>query len=289
MNLSSKCASVARATRTFLGDVAEGLFQVTHNGFALVGLSVVVAVGLLAMRPDLRAQGEERLTEWLVARKLAEAGDDVPAADPEAIERVTAVDPNDLPQEQARVAYWIAKKYRVAPEPLAALVAEAYELGPKVKLDPTLILAVMAVESNFNPFAQSHVGAQGLMQVMTEVHSDKYQDFGGQFAAFDPVSNLRVGVRVLQECIARAGSVPGGLKYYVGASNLPSDGGYAAKVLAEHARIFQVAKGRPLTDGNSSGSLQAQADKPAPLPVQPAASAASAPAGSAAPLEVAVL
>ena len=121
------------------------------------------------------------------------------------------------------------------------MVAEAYSTGSRVKLDPTLILAVMAIESNFNPFAQSPVGAQGLMQVMTRIHTDKYQNVGGQLAAFDPVTNLRVGVRVLQECIARAGSLEGGLRYYVGAANLPSDGGYAAKVLAEHFRLRQVA------------------------------------------------
>src|SRR5574337_1501444 len=79
---------------------------------------------------------------------------------------------------------------------------------------------------------------------MTRVHTDKYEDFGGRFAAFDPVANLRVGVKVLQECIARAGSLEGGLRYYVGAANLPDDGGYAAKVLAEHLRLRQVA-GRP--------------------------------------------
>ena len=77
-------------------------------------------------------------------------------------------------------------------------------MGALANLDPTLILAVMAVESSFNPFAQSPVGAQGLMQVMTKVHDDKYEAFGGTHAAFDPVTNLRVGVQVLKECIARA-------------------------------------------------------------------------------------
>ena len=123
-------------------------------------------------------------------------------------------------------------------------MAEAFEIGQKAKLDPTLILAIMAIESGFNPFAQSPVGAQGLMQVMTKVHHDKYDNFGGKLAAFDPVTNLRVGVKVLQECIARAGSLEGGLKYYVGAANLPDDGGYAGKVMAEHARLQQVIAGR---------------------------------------------
>jgi hypothetical protein len=98
----------------------------------------------------------------------------------------------------------------------------------------------MAIESGFNPFAQSPVGAQGLMQVMTKVHHDKYDNFGGKLAAFDPVTNLRVGVKVLQECIARAGSIEGGLKYYVGAANMEDDGGYAGKVMAEHARLLAV-------------------------------------------------
>jgi hypothetical protein len=132
---------------------------------------------------------------------------------------------------------------------LSALVAEAYETGSRTKLDPTLILAIMAIESGFNPFAQSPVGAQGLMQVMTKIHSDKYANFGGKLAAFDPVSNLRVGVKVLQECINRAGSLDGGLKLYVGAGNMDDDGGYAGKVMAEHGRLQLVAAGRsvPLT------------------------------------------
>ena len=104
----------------------------------------------------------------------------------------------------------------------------------------------LAIESGFNPFAQSPVGAQGLMQVMTRVHTDKYENFGGKLAAFDPVTNLRVGVKVLQECITKAGSVEGGLKFYVGAGNLADDGGYAGKVLAEHARLQSVIGGKPM-------------------------------------------
>jgi hypothetical protein len=102
----------------------------------------------------------------------------------------------------------------------------------------------MAIESGFNPFAQSPVGAQGLMQVMTKIHSDKYEGFGGKLAAFDPITNLRVGVKVLQGCITQAGSIEGGLKYYVGAANLADDGGYANKVVAEYARLYQVAYGK---------------------------------------------
>jgi len=233
--------ATARGLRTFVSDVADGFFEITHNGFALVGLAIVFAALALVARPDLRQTGEEQLMGWLQSRKPAPEATDL---EPTAIERTTAASPADLPKQQAAVAYWLSKKYRVAAEPLSVLVAEAYGIGKRTKIDPTLILAIMAVESSFNPFAQSQVGAQGLMQVMTRVHGDKYESAGGTLTAFDPVTNMRVGVKVLQECITRAGSLEGGLRYYVGAANLEDDGGYASKVMAEHERLRQVANGR---------------------------------------------
>lgn len=252
MTASGKIVS---GVRTFVADVTEGFLEITHNSFALIGLAVAFVVLTLTARPDLRQAGDAHLMDWLQSRQVALLEMPVELG---AIERATASNPKDLPKEQAAVAYWLSKKYRVAPEPLSALVAEAYETGARTKIDPTLILAIMAIESSFNPFAQSSVGAQGLMQVMTRVHTDKYENFGGHFAAFDPVTNLRVGVKVLQECIARAGSVEGGLRYYVGAANLPDDGGYTAKVLAEHFRLRQVAGGRS-TPMNPPATLSTQA------------------------------
>ena len=262
-------AQVDAGVRSLSATISRGLMTMAHNSFALIGLVVAFCALTLVSRDDLRHAGEAQLRSWLQARTHAtpahelagteadgSASDD--AAMVAAVDRATASNPQQLPRNQAAVAYWLAKKYRVAPEPLAVLVSEAYLVGKETKLDPTLILAIMAVESSFNPFAQSSVGAQGLMQVMTKIHTDKYENFGGHFAAFDPVTNLRVGVKVLQECIERAGSLEGGLKYYVGAANLPTDGGYAAKVMAEHFRIKQVADGR----GNAPKAPIAPAAKP---------------------------
>lgn len=269
------------AARTFAIDVANGFLAIIHNSFALLGLAVAFLAITLFARPDLRDAGENQLRSWLTARQMAELGAPVELA---ASDRATATNPKNLPKDQAAVAFWLSKKYRVAPEPIAALVSEAYDLGKVNRLDPTLILAIMAIESSFNPFAQSAVGAQGLMQVMTTVHTDKYENFGGQNAAFDPVSNLRVGVRVLKECIERAGSIEGGLRYYVGAANLPTDGGYAAKVLAEHQRLRMAAGLRavPLMTAKieqPKQAVQIAATKPATSTAEaagPAASAASA-------------
>jgi soluble lytic murein transglycosylase-like protein len=257
--------------KTAVKDTADGFFEIFHNGFAVIGLTAAILVLVLLGRPDLRYAGETKLLSWLQLRHAVftsgssqEEEQEVAVADLDASQRATATDPADLPKQQAAVAFWLSKKYKVAPEPLSALVAEAYVLGAKAKLDPTLILAIMAIESGFNPFAQSPVGAQGLMQVMTKIHSDKYEDFGGKLAAFDPITNLRVGVKVLQGCIAQAGSIEGGLKYYVGAANLASDGGYANKVVAEYARLYQVAYGKaapvrkPATDVAESTLIRTQ-------------------------------
>jgi Transglycosylase SLT domain len=237
---------LVHALRTVPGKMVQGLFDITQNSFALIGLAVMFTAVTLTFHPEIRQLGEVKLMGWLQNRQApaVEADETAIAPEPEAIDRATATNPSTLPKAQAAVAFWLSKKYRVAPEPISALVSEAFDIGSRTKLDPTLILAVMAVESGFNPFAQSAVGAQGLMQVMTKIHSDKFESFGGKLATFDPVTNLRVGVKVLQECIARAGSIEAGLRFYVGAANSDNDGGYTAKVMAEHDRLKQVSAGR---------------------------------------------
>ena len=131
---------------------------------------------------------------------------------------------------------YLARKYQISRSVADALLRTAFTLGAELGLDPQLILAVVAIESRYNPFAESPVGAQGLMQVMTRVHRDKLQAEGGVVSVFDPGVNRRGGGRILADCIRRRGSVAGGLACYVGATG-PGDGGYGAKVLAERRRM----------------------------------------------------
>jgi len=235
------------ALRVFARDVGHGMFEIGHNSLAAVGL-VVIAAGIFTFgNPSLRLKVEAQALEWLQTRHVARSdaeGDLLRTmAEPAAVGRATAVDPARLDQQQAVLTQWISRRYKVASEPVGRLVQEAWAMGQRAGLPPTLILSVMAVESSFNPFAQSTAGAQGLMQVLTRVHDDKYEAFGGRHAAFDPLTNLRVGVQILRDGIARAGSVEGGLKIYVGAANLPHDGGYAAKVLTEQDFMQRVLGG----------------------------------------------
>jgi len=249
-DLLSLTRSTGAAVSLFVKDIGQGLLVVSHNTLALVGLAVVAVLLTFASQAELRQQLEGQARGWLHARQeardLAGGNSLVGNEEPDAIARATATDPKDLPRQQAAIAQWVARRYKVAPEPISRLVQEAYAVGQRARVEPTLILAIMAIESAFNPFAQSTVGAQGLMQVMTQVHNDKYEAFGGNLAAFDPITNLRVGVQVLKECIQRAGSVEEGLRYYVGAANLPDEGSYTGRVLAMQEQLKAVASGRPL-------------------------------------------
>ncbi len=246
----------------------QGLMQIVaqawaaaRHGMALFGVATLACVVLLATQPSLRAEIEQTAMQWLLQRQAVEAtpveagerstatnGPALPieraAKRPEpGAERSAAALRSTLPPEQARMAEWLARKYRVAAEPLSLLVAEAHTVGRQLGLDPALLLAVMAQESRFNPFAASPMGAHGLMQVITRVHEDKFEPHGGPLAAFDPLSNLRVGAQVLHEAVRRAGSVPGGLRLYVGAVQL--DGrNYALRVLSEQERLKRVAAGQ---------------------------------------------
>ena len=134
--------------RTMLRDVRNGMVRFAHSGMAMTGVLVVAAALILSARSDWRNGAERQLLSWLSARQtsvnVAEEDAALPM-EPDAAERATAVLPAKLPKPQANVAYWLSRKYRVAAEPLGVLVSEAFDIGAKVRIDPTLILAVMAI------------------------------------------------------------------------------------------------------------------------------------------------
>ena len=212
-----------------------------RRALAALGLLAAVAGLSLWLLPSWRAPAEERLLAWLERRSFDEL---VPAPDPQAADRAIGIDPAALPPSQARMARWLASTYKVAPEPVAALVREAHLVGPRLKLQPTMILAVMATESSMHPFSQSAAGAQGLMQVMPKVHARRFEEHGGPMTAFDPLTNLRVGALVLHDCIKlTGGSVEDGLRFYLGGSRVDEAlaAEYIAKVMALKARLEEAA------------------------------------------------
>ena len=145
---------------------------------------------------------------------------------------------------QRAVADFFEKKYKLDRAKIEEYVSNTILIAKEVNIDPVLLLAVISVESNFNPNTKSHAGAEGLMQVMTSVHKDKYAIFGGTSQAVKPEVNIRVGAYILKYLIATAGSLRNGLKYYVGAANAEDDGGYADKVMAERNRLISLCQNR---------------------------------------------
>lgn len=260
--------SATCALRTAARDVACGA--------SLMGRGTIGAIGVSTLLVGLALFGSTQVREQVVTAALTMAGI-VPAGsrngEPARAEEsslssarwshwLSATPQGAAEPAQEQVTRYLARRYKVAEGAVRRIVGEAFVTGRALGLDPLLILAVTAVESSLNPFAQSPVGAQGLMQVMTRVHSDKFADHGGDDAALDPIANLRVGSAILRDLIRRGGSVERGLQLYVGAGNLPDDGGYAARVLAEQARIRIAAGGHvgealaAAEDAGRSGDLR---------------------------------
>lgn len=148
-----------------------------------------------------------------------------------------------VPVAQRRLVSFISERYGVELPDARSFVALAFRVGTEVTLDPLLLLAVIAVESRFDPFAQSRRGAEGLMQIRTHVHAERFERFGGRDAAFDPLANIRVGAELLKGLLDREGSTEGALKAYVGAARRPHDSGYGARVLQARAQLAEAAQG----------------------------------------------
>lgn len=209
-------------------DIREGFLEVTRHSLALLGLVVLALALAFAARPQLQTTASEWLMGWLHSRQ-----------DEGNTEQLAL---QDMPPEQARVTQWLSRKYRIATMPLAPLVAEAWTVGQNSQLPPTLILAVMAAESGFNPFAMGSQGAMGLMQIEPEIHAEELQMFGGRLAAFDPLTNLRLGARFLQANIQTSGSTEDGLRLYALASGQTKDEAYVSRVMAEHKQLERISQ-----------------------------------------------
>ena len=252
------------------------LYRLLRGALALLGLVTVVAVavplpqaglevqaaiaslvgGGTTAAPDLALQEHERpAVVECVAPSLPQGVQDVPAAiawffdggtaatllaDPAPVETAAAPDPSEQAlEEQRAVAEFIARRYRVAEAASTTYVSSAYRSGLAYSVDPLLILAVMAIESSYNPEAESHRGARGLMQIIPRWHPEKLAEHGGESALLDPEVNIQVGARILRDYMARAGEMQAALQMYNGARDEPT-ARYAGKVLAEKARLRQI-------------------------------------------------
>lgn len=203
-----------------------GLFQ---KFLMLAGLLFIAGlVGVQSGRLDLEGSLVQQILSVAAAAEEIEPGD-VAEAD---------VSLSLDPRLQGAMDY-VSRRYRVLTEALEPVFATAQDVGRELHIDPLLIIAVIGVESGFNPFSQSGFGALGLMQVVPRFHQDKLPGEGASF--LDPVTNVQVGARVLKESIRRSGGLEQGLQQFGGALGDASRR-YAAKVLAERQRLEQAVQ-----------------------------------------------
>lgn len=142
--------------------------------------------------------------------------------------------------DQARLVAGIAKRHRISSSVVQSLVKYAQKEGAATGLDPLLILAVITVESGFNPFAESALGAQGLMQIIPRYHPEKISAAKGEMALFDPAENIHVGSRIIKEYLRSTGSLDAALQQYAGAGADP-EMAYAERVMQEYERLRVLA------------------------------------------------
>ncbi len=242
-----------RGLLTFGGDIGRGFVNISHHSFAVLGLLALILCMLALARPEVRTLTVQSVQGWLFTRlHISDAEDE----QQKVLLRSLAAPATDLSPLQLNLVQAVKSKYRVAPEPLNALILEVFDLADRSALDPTLILAVIGVESNYNPFANSPTGAKGLMQVIAEVHSEQFTPYGGAMAIFDPKTNLRIGVKILKECIDLTGSLEEGLRLYkAGEESVSQETEYLARVLAEQERLRQaIAKNSKDTQAKDNPS-----------------------------------
>ena len=206
-----------------LSALKTGAFHPKARSTAMAG---VIALALLSLAPLPASTAHvEVQTARSVAPPLASSGH---------LQRAVDMRSDARPAPPAGIdalAGIVAKKYRISEVATREFVLTAQHEGSKSGIDPLLLLAVMAIESRFNPVAQSDGGAMGLMQVIPRYHTEKFEtmDHG---TVLDPPTNIHVGARILRECISRGGSEIAGLQLYNGAPGDPTNA-YATRVLSE--------------------------------------------------------
>lgn len=223
--------SALLATRNFMERRTGALFHFLHIDLAPAGLALlfVVAAGITA---NFNWFGAKEIVRPHFGERV-----EIRAVVPESV-RAPRLQP-----VMAAALDQVAQRYRVSAEALLPVFEAVQAAGRELRIDPLLIIAVISVESRFNPYSQSPMGAVGLMQIIPRFHMDKLSGEAESRAFLDPAINVRIGARILQESIQRQGGLMEGLQYYAGAID-DGDQIYANKVLAEKARLEQASRRR---------------------------------------------
>ena len=246
-NATRSTGGVTRAGKTILG--------VAHVGLVAIGIATVAHLGKDYLQHAPISMTDTGLFDAhaAIASVPKEAGDRWKVApfalvgEAENVYLGGGLKPSrggpglQLSDEMARVRDWVSARYRVSGTALEPVLATAETTAREAGLDPLLIVAMMAIESSFNPMAESHAGAQGLMQVIPRWHMDKIGEDAPADALFDPVFNVQIGTQVLLEGLQRYGTLQAALQYYGGARDDP-EARYSRRVMSMKAQLTSAAR-----------------------------------------------
>lgn len=121
--------------------------------------------------------------------------------------------PRDARYERVRPVH--QEGLAISPRPRAVVPTERdydrliAQTGRRHGVHPALVKAVIAAESNFEPTAVSHAGAQGMMQLMPATAAEL-----GVERPFGVVENIDGGVRYLRALLEKYGDVKRALAAY---------------------------------------------------------------------------
>lgn len=223
--------TIATGLKRFMRETASFAMHFAHGGLLVAGILVTGFLFAHVGSAESHERGLLGFGDMIAEGRAYKAGE----ATLDQVASTSGV--------QATVDY-LSRRYRVAATAIEPLVLAAQTAGGRTGLDPMLLVAVMAIESGFNPIAESPMGAQGLMQVIPRFHQDKLEAVSSSNSLLDPIVNIQVGALVLKEYIRNTGSLEAGLQKYAGAVS-DDENQYATKVLAEKQRIeYATRRGR---------------------------------------------
>ncbi len=135
---------------------------------------------------------------------------------------------------------------------IADVIAEQSEIH---NIDPLLLIALIHVESTFNPNALSHKGAKGLMQLLPDtakyINNKTNKGIMNTNNLFDAETNIMLGAAYMEYLLNKTN---GNLEYALTAYNMgPSNmfrakrknrlpKAYSSKVMKEYNKLLQAVK-----------------------------------------------
>jgi hypothetical protein len=184
--------------------------------------SVILGVSGLCLIGLLLSVDADSLKAFRAPSAMAESLDSDEALTPFEVRAWTRLSfPSESSLTRSEIARHLKKQMELNSKAIDRLAGQIEELCRQHRFDPAFVLAVIAVESDFEPRAVSPVGARGLMQIMPAtalVVADRYDlKYFGASDLFDPWVNLRIGVQYLEELRGQFSSI---VPYFLAAYNI---------------------------------------------------------------------